>query len=471
MIQFFRLFIPVFLTLLVNYTQSQTTTISNIIPRLDTDQNIIDAHDGRVIQFGDMYYWYGTKYEHTNGFTEANEYVSYSSKDLMSWTYEGRLLKEDAPQGVYYRPHVIYNEKTKRYVLWYNWYPKLWDGQFGVATSKSPTGPFKVIETDAQVSKSAIGVGDLGLFVDDDGTGYLSYNTIQNHQLVVERLDKNFTQSTLETSDIIAEHVEAGSMFKKDGTYYLLTDYTCCFCNYGSGARVYVSDDPLGPYEFSSNINRYPGKALPALTDGKLMNIKPTQIEVKNDLVISSSENEGIRKITVHTYTGNRNGQCGQVDNPRVHPKIAVPDFEFYAGDKLVVPTRFTVDTLGLRNQLTFEFEQSVDGEIKVSISDKYPFEKLSLLEIEVNEATPVDVFLVGEEIPRQVIILAQQAYVMELQTREGTQYIWMGDLWGSASDNIKGHDYQYWSAPLQFNADGSIQRMQWVDEWEVKFN
>ena len=48
------------------------------------------------------------------------------------------------PEGIYYRPYVIYNARTRKYVLWYNWYKKTWDGQYGVATSDRPQGPFTI---------------------------------------------------------------------------------------------------------------------------------------------------------------------------------------------------------------------------------------------------------------------------------------------------------------------------------------
>ena len=463
-----RLLFLLLLFLVGSRVHAQTSRVSNVHPRVDGQGKIVDAHDGRVIQFEDRFYWYGTRYGNTNGFTKANTYVVYSSPDLMQWQFDGELLV-DAPEGVYYRPHVIYNERTGKYVLWYNWYPKLWDGQFGVAVSDSPTGPFRIVSPDAKVSKSAIGVGDLGLFVDDDGTAYLSYNSIQNHQLVVERLDKNYTASTFETSEIIAEHVEAGSMFKQGGLYYLLTDYTCCFCNFGSGARVYTSKNPLGPYMFSSNINRYPGRALPALTDGRIMGIKPVQMEVKHELAIVRRAGQPLKEVSIYLFTGDRNGQCGQVDQPRVHPKIVVPDFDFYVNDKQITADAMSVDTLGLRNKLTFRFESSVEADLIVKIAESFPYDKLSLLEIASNPESTVEVFLQGQGIQRPPIIPAQQSYVMELSTEEGTKYIWMGDLWGSASDNIKGHDYQYWSAPLEFNKDGSIRRMRWSDGWEVE--
>ena len=32
--------------------------------------------------------------------------------------------------------------------------------------------------------------------------------------------------------------------------------------------------------------------------------------------------------------------------------------------------------------------------------------------------------------------------------TVDGMAYLWMGDLWGSRPDGVKGHDLQYWSPP-----------------------
>jgi len=115
--------------------------ISNTEPRRDTQGDILDAHDGCLQKFGDRFYLYGTAYGKTDGFTKANRYRCYSSADLAVWKHEGELLK-DPPEGVYYRPYVIYNAKTRQYVLWYNWYATLWNGQYGVATSDQPAGPF-----------------------------------------------------------------------------------------------------------------------------------------------------------------------------------------------------------------------------------------------------------------------------------------------------------------------------------------
>jgi len=57
-------------------------------------------------------------------------------------------------------------------------------------------------------------------------------------------------------------------------------------------------------------------------------------------------------------------------------------------------------------------------------------------------------------------IIHGQQTHIAEIATTTGTAYLWMADRWGSRPDGIKGHDFQYWSSPLVFNADGSIQKL-----------
>tara|TARA_R110002049_G_scaffold33017_2_gene109004 strand:- start:231 stop:1709 length:1479 start_codon:yes stop_codon:yes gene_type:complete len=476
-----EIFFCVIIMFLVNIAISQNITVNNIEPRLDTHGHIVDAHDGRLIQFNDTFYWYGTSYGNTNGFTTKNHYVCYSSKDLKVWKKEGSLLPNQ-PEGVYYRPHVVYNKKTKRYVLWYNWYPKLWNGQFGVATSKNPEGPFKIVNSNVKMFRSDVGLGDFGLFVDDDNTCYLSYNTIQNHQVSVEKLDENYTASTMENGGIIAEHMEAGTQFKKNGTYYLMTDYTCCFCNYGSGARVYISDNPLNGYQLTGNINRYPGKPSLVINDGITRGTLYETIEKKdsifNAVEVQFSGKRTVDKINIALFTGNRPENCGDVSNPRVHPEIETPKFKLFTWNfskwDEINTQNITVSKSALQEQVSMDFDATNTYRIKiVPVAEPYPFDKLYVNEValfseEKLASERASFFITGKSIPQKPIIPAQQSYVTKLQTANGEKYFWIGDLWGSASDNVKGHDYQYWSKPLEFNDDGTIIPMTWEDTWKL---
>jgi hypothetical protein len=326
------------------FAHAQPSSISNFFPRRDVDGNIVDAHDGCLMYFNGSYYLYGTRYGTTDGFGNTNRYVCYSSPDLVTWTLRGECLK-DAPSRLYYRPYVIYNKTTHKYVMWYNA-----DSEYGVAVSDKPEGPFVVVNPNAPVKYAARSVGDLGLFVDSDGTAYITYTNggdgstfnvktepIPHHQICVERLSADYLAPTGQTGDLVAGNVEAPAMFKRNDTYYLLFDNTCAFGIYGSGARVYTAVAPLGPYTYRGNIN----------------------------VKAASARNLPI----TWTWPGTGRPDC---------------------------------------------------------------------------------------------IIRAQQTFVATLPTSHGTAYIWMGDEWGSRPDGIKGHDYQYWSSPLQFEKDGMIKQLKW---------
>ncbi|MEI8340082.1 MAG: family 43 glycosylhydrolase [Verrucomicrobiota bacterium] len=63
-------------------------------------------------------------------------------------------------------------------------------------------------------------------------------------------------------------------------------------------------------------------------------------------------------------------------------------------------------------------------------------------------------------------IIRAQQTHIATLPSPSGPLFIWMGDRWHSTPDKIKGHDFQYWSSPLQFEEDGMIRQLRREDQW-----
>lgn len=329
---------------------STTTIINNTKPRCDITGSIIDAHDGCLEFFEGRYYLYGTRYGTTDGFGTTNRFVAYSSPDLTRWTPHGEMLV-DAPPRSYFRPYVKYNRTTGLYVMWYNV-----DNRFEVAVADHPSGPFHIQNPDVRVRYNEREIGDLGLFVDDDGCGYLEYTVglggdfdvqtepIPHHQICVERLTPDYLATTRESSDFVAGNCESPAMFKRNGIYYLLFDNTCCFGVDGSGARVYTASSPLGPFSYRGNIN--------------------IQADAARD-----------------------------VASPWTTPGTGRPN----------------------------------------------------------------------------CIIKAQQTHVARLPAASGTVYLWMGDLWGSRQDGIKGHDLQYWSSPLHFEPDGMIRQLQWEDQWQFE--
>ena len=339
--------------------KSRTVTINNVEPRRDVTGEIIDTHDGCLQFFNGRYYLYGTAYGKTDGITN-NDFRVYSSPDLEHWTHEGTLLKK-RPDALYYRPYVVFNPNTRKYVLWYSWYPnsKDWFGRHGVATSDTPVGPFKIATPDVQLSHP--GDGDGSLFVDDDGTGYFIYACInEGYTVYVERLTPDYLGATGKTSSVLAIGAEAPVLFRRKDLYYALCGPRCAFCPEGSDVHVCISTSPLGPYGTAPNINRRPESGGP--TEWKK--------------------------------------QAWTVDIP---------------GRKVVIP---------LTNNITYQ-----------------------------NNAP---------------VLPAQETWVAKIPTSGDPAFFWMADRWQSTPDGIKGHDFQFWSAPLKFGPDDSIEPLKDVARWHI---
>lgn len=100
----------------------------------------------------------------------------YSSTNLVEWTYVGALLSQTSsgdlgPSRVVERPKVIYNDSTRKYVLYMHIDSSNYgEAKVGVATGDSVCGKYTY-----QGSFQPLGFQsrDLGLFKDDDGTAYL----------------------------------------------------------------------------------------------------------------------------------------------------------------------------------------------------------------------------------------------------------------------------------------------------------
>ena len=119
----------------------------------DTSGTPINAHGGGFLFHNGTYYWFGEFKTAGPGGNSANVGVSvYTSQDLYHWKNQGVAFKvsddpaSDVTKGcVLERPKVLYNAKTGLYVMWFHLELKgkgYNAARAGVATSKSPTGPF-----------------------------------------------------------------------------------------------------------------------------------------------------------------------------------------------------------------------------------------------------------------------------------------------------------------------------------------
>jgi hypothetical protein len=278
---------PCFLAaILLACSRASIVNISNREAKRDVEGRLMDVHDGAIMQWkaGGLFYWYGMGYQNCTetigiippvncpgmykpfggcGFRDDHAVNVYSSPDLASWTFERTALPiELRPTGIYFRPKVIFNRQNNEYVLWINYLPpaptplKAYpNATYLVATSKTPTGPFIVVNEEASIAVK--GGGDLAVFVDPkDQVGYLAYDAwgkseFGDHQVSIEKLTPDYHDTlgaAASTGPISPKNNEAPILFERQGLYYLLFGNTCCFCSGGANSQVWVASAPMGPW-------------------------------------------------------------------------------------------------------------------------------------------------------------------------------------------------------------------------------
>lgn len=258
---------------------------------LDADGQPINAHGGGVLFHNGVYYWYGECKQGQTYLPKVNEgwggtrvlnggVACYSSTNLYDWKNEGVVLPPDARnpdsdlacENVLERPKVIYNQKTKKFVMWFHQdSPNYAAARSGVAVSDTPTGPFKylgsfrpdagvwplnVTPADQKPSQTNIlardfaggqMARDMTLFVDDDGRAYQFYASENNATMHVSLLSEDYLRPAGKYARIfIGRSTEAPAVFKCDGKYYLLG--SGCTGWEPNAARSAVATNIFGPW-------------------------------------------------------------------------------------------------------------------------------------------------------------------------------------------------------------------------------
>ncbi len=228
---------------------------------LDTEGKRIQAHGGSIITVGDTFYWYGENKEKTIGDGAVWHWGvrAYSSKDLYNWKDEGVIIPPDLenekspvhPKTMMDRPHIIYNEATKKYVAWL----KIMDNSsFAVLAADVVTGPYEMV--NPCVFPCGLPVGDFDLQVDPETKkGYL-ISQKPHTAVYVADLDETYTNLTGKYSEHFhheapPESREAPAYFKRGGLHYLITSGTTGY--YPNPSEAACATDWHGPYEIQGD--------------------------------------------------------------------------------------------------------------------------------------------------------------------------------------------------------------------------
>ncbi len=266
---------------------------------------VINAHGGGVLYHKGRYYWFG-EHRPAKGFTTEVGVTCYSSKDLMNWKYESVALSvsqdttSDIVRGcIMERPKVIYNAKTKKFVMWFHLELKgrsYEAARAAVAVSDKVEGPYRFVNsfrmnegrypldwTEEQkkyqftpadykiewwtpewrdkLEKGLLFARDFkrgqmsrdqGLYVDEDGKAYQITSTEENLTLMISELTADYLTYTGRFIRVDpGGHNEAPTMFKYNGKYWMIT--SGCTGWAPNAARLFSAKSIWGPWERHPN--------------------------------------------------------------------------------------------------------------------------------------------------------------------------------------------------------------------------
>ena len=192
----------------------------------DTSGKAINVHAGYIVYEDGYYYWIG---DSRTG-NECNGVGCYRSKDLYNWTNRGLIIplsgkiSEDnwdlAKGRNLYRPKILYNELTKKWIIWAVW------ENMEVTITKSCRLVSDHMEGDYDLYEISCVNGilsrDYTLFKDDtDGRVYFIGAVNTNADILGVQLNDDYLDSTSNASIILdGVKYEAPAIFKMYDMYF-----------------------------------------------------------------------------------------------------------------------------------------------------------------------------------------------------------------------------------------------------------
>jgi hypothetical protein len=228
-------------------------TVTNGTQFTDTAGQGVHAHGGGMLQVGGYYYWFGENRNPDNTFRAVSV---YRSTDLRTWEFRNDVLTRSSAAELQSanieRPKVIYNAATGRFVMWMHKENGTDYAEARAAVASSATvdgaytyhGSFRPL--GANMSR------DLTLF-NDSGTAYLISAADENRDLLIYRLTADYLQTAGLVGNFFNDASrEAPALFKRGGTYFLLTSGTSGWNP--NQARYATAASIAGPWSGWTNV-------------------------------------------------------------------------------------------------------------------------------------------------------------------------------------------------------------------------
>ena len=265
----------------------------------------INAHGGGMLFHNGVYYWFGEhKVAGSRGNSAQVGVHVYSSTNLYDWKDEGIALAvsqdpaSEITQGcILERPKVIFNGKTKKFVMWFHLELKgqgYLAARSGVAIADKVTGPYQYLYSfrpnagiwpenfpqeerkllspeektallqhhfTAQPSMDVPFIDlvcrrdfeggqmsrDMTLFVDDDRKAWQIYSAEENGTIQISQLTDDYLKPAGHYVRILpGQFNEAPALFKHGGKYFLITSGTTGWAP--NAARLAMADSIMGTW-------------------------------------------------------------------------------------------------------------------------------------------------------------------------------------------------------------------------------
>ena len=230
---------------------------------LDTNGKPIQAHGFSVFysEKDGVYYWYGENKEKTVGgpFNKIWHWGvrCYASRDLYNWEDKGLIIPPQPgdlqsplhPTYCMDRPHILYCEKTGKYVAWLKIMCGTTSQFMSVMQADGFLGPYEFVH---KIYKPLdMDTGDFALAVDSETKKAYFIFDRPHFEVVTATLSETYTEVTGEFSEhYVNLHPpfsrEAPTYFERGGRKYLITSGTSGY--YPNPSQVCVFDDFHGEY-------------------------------------------------------------------------------------------------------------------------------------------------------------------------------------------------------------------------------
>jgi hypothetical protein len=200
------------------------TSIINGAFQTDTQGNPLNSHGGGILKVGHYYYLIGEN--RTNDILVS----CYRSLDLVNWEFRGDLLTRSSNPELananIERPKVIYNEFTKKFVMWmhYEIRSNYSFARAAVATSSDIEKPFVYLRSFQPLNNMS---RDCNLYKDDDGKAYFISSTRENRDMNLYELTNDYLDVKLKVATLWVDAQREAPAIMKRGKYYFILSSFC----------------------------------------------------------------------------------------------------------------------------------------------------------------------------------------------------------------------------------------------------